>query len=125
MEAHNAVNTCKILEATVHSMNMALEAMRAELELIKAKNREAEKELRRLQTVVKDKDKELRRRADDSTELTTKATQVEKSLSKKLANAEERVNMYKGEAQEVELRVQGLQQVSNDNTHVVFLKAYS
>jgi chromosome segregation ATPase len=125
MEAHNAVNTCEILEATVQSMNMALEAMRGELELTKAKNREAEKELRRLQTVVKDMDKELRRRADDITAWTTKATQVEKTLTKKLANAEGRVNLYKCEVQEVELRVQALQQVSNDNTHVVFFKAYS
>jgi len=107
-------------------MNMALEeAMRGELELTKAKNREAEKELRRLQTVVKDMDKELRRRADDITAWTTKATQVEKTLTKKIANAEGRVNLYKCEVQEVELRVQALQQVSNDKTHVVFLKTYS
>ncbi len=63
---------------------------------------------------------------NDITTFTTKATQVEKSLRKKLANAEGRVNMYKGEAKEVELRVQGFQQVRNANAHVpCFPDAYS
>ncbi len=72
--------------------------------------------MRSLRTEVKNLNKELRRKGDDITALTTKATQLETTWKKKLANAEGREDKLEGEAKENESRMARLVEAGkNDN----------
>jgi hypothetical protein len=72
--------------------------------------------LRSLRTEAKNLNKELRRKGDDITTLRTKATQLETTWKKNLANAEGREDKLKGEAKENESRMARLVEAGkNDN----------
>ena len=114
LAADKAFERCETLAAAKETININLEEKVAEMERHKARNEEADNELRKLCTQVKQLEKELRRKGDAMEGLTEAARLKEITLQKKVSQGEVRVEKYKSQATELKRQIQKLGQEVND-----------